>query len=329
MIPSPLPHGRTARRLEWVHLPPHVRASVEARLGSPVTEAVSQDAGFTPGLASVLTCADGTRHFVKAASVPAQRPIAEAYREEARKLAALPPGAPAARLAWVEDDADWVVLGLEHVEGRAPGRPWTEGDLDAALAALHEAAELLTPAPEELRLDPFAEEFAALPAYWDRIGEIHPGLAHLDEAAELAGGIAEITGGDTVVHTDVRDDNLIVRPDGRVVLCDWNWPVLGAPWIDTVMLLIGPRGDGLDVGRVLTGSVLTRDLPDDHVDTLIALVTGHFLKCAADPVPATSPHLRTAQRWQGVVCWDWLCERRGWANDLGVDMDLGAGTARC
>ena len=72
-IPSPIPHGRTARRLEWPHLPPSVRTSIEHRCGSPVVEADSQGAGFTPGFASVLTCADGSRHFVKAASNAAQR----------------------------------------------------------------------------------------------------------------------------------------------------------------------------------------------------------------------------------------------------------------
>lgn len=74
---------------------------VETRLGSPVVSAESQTAGFTPGFASVLTTADGSRHFVKAASLVAQRPFAEAYREEAAKLATLPAGVPAPRLLWV------------------------------------------------------------------------------------------------------------------------------------------------------------------------------------------------------------------------------------
>ena len=46
---------------------------------------------------------------------------------------------------------------------------------------------------------------------------------------------------------------------------------------------------------------------------MIALVTGYFLCSAAQPVPPTSPYVRDAQRWQGEVCWAWLCERRGWA----------------
>ena len=49
-IPSPIPHGRTARRLEWAHLPPAVRREIEQRCGSPVVSAASQGGGFTPGL---------------------------------------------------------------------------------------------------------------------------------------------------------------------------------------------------------------------------------------------------------------------------------------
>ena len=58
-----------------------VRALVEQKLGSPVREAVSQGAGFTPGFASCLTGEDGRRVFVKAASKQAQRPIAASYAE--------------------------------------------------------------------------------------------------------------------------------------------------------------------------------------------------------------------------------------------------------
>ncbi|MGI8645065.1 MAG: hypothetical protein ACR2JD_01900, partial [Nocardioides sp.] len=114
--PNPVPTGATARRLSWPFLPRHIRTMVEQHCGSQVVESASQDGGFTPGFASVLTCADGSRHFVKAASAVAQATFAESYREEARKLAGLPAGVPAPRLLWSYDD-DWVVLGLQHVEG--------------------------------------------------------------------------------------------------------------------------------------------------------------------------------------------------------------------
>jgi aminoglycoside phosphotransferase (APT) family kinase protein len=306
--------------LEWPHLPPHVRALVERRCGSPVVSARSQGAGFTPGFASVLTCEDGSRHFVKAASQKAQRMFADAYREEARKLAALPAEAPAPRLLWTHDADDWMVLGIEYVESRQPRRPWRAEDLDRCVAMTERMATTLTPAPAGLVADAFTTEFDGWPAYWDRLLAAPPDLpafrAHAAAASALAARFREVTAGTTLVHTDVRDDNLMLTDDGRVLLCDWNWPVVGAAWLDTLFLMIGPRGDGLDVDAVLAASPLTRDLPQDAVDIVIALVTGYFLYSATQPVPPTSPHVRDAQRWQGEVCWDWLAERRGW--DLGA-----------
>jgi Phosphotransferase enzyme family len=310
-IPTTIPHGRTARRLEWSHLPPAVRTDIERRCGSPVVSAASQGAGFTPGFASVLTCEDGSRHFVKAASQRAQRMFAESYREEARKLRALPDGIPAPRLLW-STDGEWMVLGLEYVEARAPKRPWRTPDLDACLDALESMAELLTPVPPGLELDPFATDLASWPAFWDHVNAVRA-LPHGAEAAALAAGFADVVGGRTLVHTDVRDDNALLTADGRALFCDWNWPCVGADWLDSLVMLIGPRGDGIDVESVIAERRLLRDVPPDHVDRVLAVVCGYFLKSADDPVPPTSPYIREVQRWQGEVVWDWLCERRGWS----------------
>lgn len=313
VLPTTIPHGRTARRLEWTFLPPHVRVLIEQQCGSPVVSAASQTSGFTPGFASVLTCEDGTRHFVKAASTKAQRVFAAAYREEARKLAMLPGQVPAPRLLWLHDADDWVVLGLEYVEARAPRRPWSGSDLEACTAMLDTVASTLTPPPPELGLVDFGTEFADFPGYWDHVRATRPRLPHLEEAAGLAARFGEVTHGSTLVHTDVRDDNILICTDGRTLVCDWNFPCVGAAWLDTLFLMIGPRGDGLDVDAVLAAQPLTRDLPAEHVDIVLALLTGYFYRQSDEPVPPTSPHLRAHQRWQGEVLWDWLCERRHWS----------------
>ncbi|MEZ5093009.1 hypothetical protein [Nocardioides sp.] len=312
---SPAPAGRTARRLEWRFLPPEVRELVEARCGSAVVEAVSQGGGFTPGFASVLTCADGSRHFVKAASTRAQRPIADSYREEARKLRALPAGLPAARLQWSLDD-EWVVLGLEYAEGRAPRRPWRVAELNRCLDALEDVAARLTPVPDGLELATFADDFADFAAAWDDVLAGEPALpgmtaSRLETAATLARGFAEATSGDTVVHTDVRDDNLLLGD--QVVICDWNWLATGADWLDTVFLLLGPRGDGLDVEAVLRERELTRGVADEQVDIVLALLVGYFLRQRELPAPPSSPYLRQHQAWCAETSWEWLAERRGWS----------------
>lgn len=314
LAPYPAPHGKTARRLEWAFLPTNLRAYIERKCGSPVVSATSQTGGFTPGFASVLVCEDGSRHFVKAASVKAQRMFAESYREEARKLAALPPSVPAPRLLWHLDD-DWVVLGIEHVAARAPHRPWVLDDLDAVLDALEEVVDALTPPPAELALDTAEDDFAPLVEGWAdlRARRTDLGASHLAEAEALAARYAEVVGGDTLVHTDIRSDNVLIDPDGRALLCDWNWPVRGAAWFDSFAALIGPRGEGLDVDAVIGTRRLLREVPAETFDVALALYVGYFLTQCELPVPPTSPHIRDHQRWQGEVCWDWLAERRGWS----------------
>jgi hypothetical protein len=306
------PTSDTARRLEWRFLPPHLRQLVEQHCGSPVVAAESQNRGFTPGFASVLRCEDGSRHFVKAASAKAQRFSAASYREEARKLAALPPEVPAPRLLW-SHDSDWVVLGIEYVEARHPERPWRKADLDACLDALEQVAEATTPPADGLSLETFEAAFAPMAEHWQHVRVAHPGLEHLADAAALAARYRDVTTGDTLVHADLRDDNALLDRDGRAWFCDWNYPVLGAAWLDSLFLLIGPRGDGLDVETVIAERSLLHGVPAESIDVALALVTGYFLKSAEDPVPPASPHLRDHQRWQGEVCWEWLRERRGWA----------------
>ena len=312
--PYPAPHGATARRLEWPFLPANLRAYIERRCGSPVQQAISQTSGFTPGFASVLVCEDGSRHFVKAASVKAQRLFADSYREEARKLAALPAAVPAPRLLWTLDD-DWVALGIEYVAARAPQRPWQQDDLDALLDALEQVADVLTPPPAALALDDAVDVFAPLLDGWPGIRQTRTDLDpnHLAEAEALARRCPEVGSGDTLVHTDIRSDNVLIDADSRAWICDWNWPVRGAAWFDSFAALIGPRGEGIDVDRVLATRRLLRDVDPEVFDINLALYVGYFFAQATQPLPPTSPHLRDHQRWQGEVCWEWLAERRGWS----------------
>lgn len=305
-----VPHGKTARRLEWAMLPPALRRQVEQRLGSRVVHAESARGGFTPGLASVLTGEDGRRMFVKAASVKAQRNAADSYRDEIRKLRRLPAGVPAPRLLWSHEDDLWVVMGLQHVDAHSPARPWQRADLDLCLDALQRVAGLLTPPPMELTT--FAEDFGHCLVGWDHVRRVSPEWPHLEEAAGLAARFAEVTEGETLVHTDARDDNFLVKPGVGAVLCDWNWPAVGAAWIDSVLLLVSAHGDGLDADCVLAERPLTREVPAEHVDVLLALIAGYFLERRDQPVPRTSPYLRVHANWYAEATWSWLAARRGW-----------------
>jgi hypothetical protein len=305
-----VPHGRTASRLDWQLLPPMIRRLVEDRFGTTVVEATSAGAGYTPGLASTLVGANGRRMFLKAASKKAQKPFAAAYAQEIRKLRSLPSGLPIPRLLWSHEDDLWVLLALEYVEGVNPTRPWVADELEACLDSLQKLAQTLTPPPVQLRT--FEEEFADMVGCWDHVRETAPDWPHLEDAAALAANLAAATAGNTVVHTDARDDNFVLTPRGRAFLCDWNFPVRGAAWIDTVCLLMTAFGDGHDADAQLARRPLTRNVSPDHVDTLLALLCGYFLERRDQPTPYSSPYLRHHQDWCAEVSWAWLAQRRGW-----------------
>lgn len=307
-----VPHGSTARRIDWLLLPPMIRRLIEDRIGYRVVRAESAGSGFTPGFASVLIGEEGQRSFVKAASTKAQQQFADSYREEARKLAQLPAGLPAPRLLWTHEDDLWVILGLEYVAASAPARPWRREQLDACLDTLETVADLLSTPPSGLRLNRIVDDIPALTDGWDYVRTAHPDWPHLDEAEALAHACFEKFDNGAVVHSDARDDNFLIMPDGRALLCDWNWPCLGPVWLDTVDVLIGAYGDGLDADAILAERRLTRDADPDHIDGWLAAMCGVMLTSRDRPVPNSSPFLRVHARWYSEVTWAWLAARRGW-----------------
>ncbi len=306
-----VPHGRTAVRLEWRHLPREVRSYVEGRVGSPVLAAESQGSGFTPGFASRLTCQDGSRVFVKAANKVAQKQIAGSYATEARILAQLPRTLPMPAPLWAHEDDRWVVLAFECVESRNPRRPWRASELVACLDAAAAVAAVLPEPPAGLTLAAIHQALPELVTGWDAVRAAGVAWPRLGELTTLARALPDLPGG-AFVHGDIRDDNLMLTGDGRVLVCDWNWPATGPAWLDAVDLLVSAHGDGLDADRVLAAHPFTRDVPAEHVDTWLAAVTGFMAAASLRPEVPTSPYLRRHTRWYAAAGWSWLAGRRGW-----------------
>ncbi len=303
-----VPHGRTAQRLDWKFLPKEVRALVEDELGSSVVRAESRTSGFTPGFASIVTGADGSQAFIKAANKIAQAEVAASYAEEIRKVVLFGDTIPAPRLEWFSRGQSWVLLGYEAVPSRAPRRPWRRAELDRALDLAETIADSTATVPDELELTPLVTELPTLVTGWDTVPTTWP---HHAEAAALAATLAAGPA-DHVVHADLRDDNILFADDGRTLACDWNWPALGFAWQDSLDLLMSAHGDGLDVAPLLAERRLTADVDPDHLDAWLAGICGFMLEACQRPAPPTSPHLRTHNRWTAEAAWSWLAQRRGW-----------------
>lgn len=317
---APLDYATTAVRPAWAELPKSVRALVCRRLGSEVVDASSQRAGFTPGFASRLVCADGGRAFVKAASSRTDPTIAGCYRDEARIVAALPPGLPVPALRWVAEDEEWVVLCFTDVPGHPPHRPWRRPELDRLLDVLAELAAALSPAPARLRVPTMAEALAGDLTGWrslhdagtDLTGLLGAGAwpaGQLEALMELEAEAAERCAGETLAHLDLRPDNVIVGDDAAVYVCDWNWACTAAPWVDLVCLLPSAFADGFDAQALLLTHPAGRTAPPRSVDALLAALAGFYARAGRKPAVPSSPSLRAHQRAYGAATLGWLRQR--------------------
>ncbi|MBL7260391.1 phosphotransferase [Paractinoplanes lichenicola] len=295
----------TGTRIGWRDLPTGVRQRIEGIVGGPVVAAVSQTGGFSPGTADRVVTADGRRAFVKAVTPALNERSAELAREEARISAALPEHAPTPRVLGSFDDGDWVVLVLEDVEGVPPRTPWVESEIDAAVAALAELADALTPAPLPVPAvtDHLAEGFGG----WRRLAADPPAdldpwaAAHLPALIAAAEhGLAALSDGDTLAHCDIRADNILVRPDGRLVIVDWPWAATAPPWLDRVLLALNIIVHGGDPERVIA------DLDRRNVVGVMAGFAGFFRDISRLPPPPSLPSVRSFQRWQADELLPWL-----------------------
>ncbi|WP_198348057.1 phosphotransferase [Plantactinospora sp. KBS50] len=301
-------------RIGWVDLPGHVRRAVEDIVGAPVVEAVTQPGGFSPGTADRVRTADGRRAFVKAVS-PAQNPDSPRMcRREIRVTAALPDAIPAPRLLGSHDDGTWVAMVLADVPGRHPELPWRADELDRVLATLDLLARVATPAPVP-ELPTAADSLAADFAGWRRIAadppaELDPWLAeHLGELTAMADrGLAALTG-ETLVHLDIRADNLLLGADGAVTVVDWPWACRGPAWLDRLLLLVNVRLYGGHDPHALLARCAA-DTATDPADLLAVLAgfTAYFADVARRPDPPGLPTVRAFQRAQGDALLSWLRE---------------------
>ncbi len=293
-----------------------MRAAVVEGLGSIVVKAESQRSGFTPGFASRLWLADGRTAFVKAAN-SARSWLVESYALEAANLALLPAVVPAPRirrrLDLTDGDTGWLVLIFDDVSGRPPSRPWKWEQADRVLAAVRALSVALTPAPRGRPWNGFvADVFPDPPGLFDplTVRGLLPDIA--GPLRELGMSAVERVRGDTLVHSDLRDDNVILADTGEVWVCDWNWPTSGPIWVDTLTVAISMVGDGLDGDRILSESGLVAQTDADLIDGLLALLLGYCLTAGIDAPPDASPFLQAHRTWYAQVIEGWLRHRRGW-----------------
>lgn len=235
-------------RAPYAAMPDRVRAWVEAQLGSPVVAWTDQVGGMSPGCATRVVGADGSRAFVKAVGPELNPDTPSLLRREAHALGVIGSHPLWADLLASDDDGDWVTLLLEDVEGAHP-------DLrdDATMARLLVTTEELTrvvsarmtaapPAPGggAAGLRDLRERFSTWAAAFDHVDAVPTDLLPRWVVADAGAWQARVLAlrdhpAKALVHWDVRDDNLLQRPSGDLVFVDWGQCGIGPDWLDPLL----------------------------------------------------------------------------------------------
>ncbi|WP_329138142.1 phosphotransferase [Streptomyces sp. NBC_01476] len=305
----------SASRLAWRDLPAVVRGAIARRLGAPVSRVVSQEAGFTGGLASRLVLADGRRAFAK--GVPQVHPLAAMYEQEAAVATVLPTEVPAPRLLSWFRAGGWIVLLFDDVAGRHPGLQPGSADLLAVLATVGSMSRALTPCPVA-GARPVAEALERVSQCWRQLAASPPidldpwCVRHLPSLVEWETRWLLAAGGDTLLHADLRPDNMVVAGGGTVVVVDWACGYRGAAWFDMVWLVPYLIMDGhspASAEEALSGLGVWGMVAEQTVTSLAVSVAGHWEVARRR---RSRPELRAYQRREAAAALAWAAYRTGW-----------------
>lgn len=297
-------------KLGWFDLPAWLRDEIETLLGLRVELAEIRRGGFSPSASLLVHLDGGRRAFVKAAAEGANVDTVMMHREEARILPGLAgrPEVPEV-VGWIDRDG-WVALVLEAIDGRHPAIPWRDDELALVLTGLDGMLAGLAPPPVEA---PTVEErLVGSFGGWQRFLEsgTDPGHAwaaeHIDGLAALESRWVEASRGGTLLHADLRADQILLVGD-RIAVVDWAHACVGAPWVDVAFMApsVAMQG-GPPAGEVLARSGLADDVPDEDVAAVVAAVSGYFAWYAQQPPVPGLPTLRAFQRSQSDHAMAWL-----------------------
>nr|WP_268871686.1 phosphotransferase [Actinoplanes utahensis] len=203
---------------------------------------------------------------------------------------------------------DWRVAAYEVVEGETVSG-WTAADVSGLLAVAERMRERLEPCPIE-GVTPYAADFVPLLGDWRRLGERRPppyGLP-VELLAELESRwTAVLVPGTALHHGDLRRDNVIREPGGRLRIVDWTHLWTAPGWMDLIRLLPDVAACGIDPEAVLRRSCW-REVPDEHVNVALAGLAGRAWR---DCVLPGERRLRRMQAEQADGLLAWLSARLG------------------
>ncbi|WP_433369155.1 phosphotransferase [Streptosporangium sp. CA-115845] len=256
--------------------------------------------------------------FIKA--IPDDHVLSGKYLIEAATSSGLPATAPAPRLRWYGASAEWIVLIFDDLDGRHPDLSQGSADVPAVVTAVSSMVELLTPSPLS-DLPSVSTTRVSLLHGWRELVVCPPAdlggweRRHLRDLSELETHWAQHADGSTLVHGDIRPDNMIIATGEVVFVVDWAQPSLGAAWQDIADLvphMIMAGHSPVSAEKTLIGVPAWDFAPPEVITSYAASFAGYWTGMSRQPAPPGVPNLRAYQRRAAAAAIAWTMYRTGW-----------------
>lgn len=263
------------------------------------------DRGTTDTAARWIVTADARPHsrlrsaFVKIGATPV---TADWTRIEYRNYGSIA-GSFLPEVLGFDDDGSRPVLALEDLSDAYWPPPWTDGRVASVLdtlSAVHQTAP-----PDHLGekgSDDGADwiGIAVDPGPFLLLGLCSPAWLEASLPALIDASARALLVGGSLIHLDVRSDNLCFR-DGQALVIDWNHAAVGNPDLDVAFWLPSLQAEG--------GPPPEAILPG--APALAAWVAGFFCaRAGGEPLP-DAPHVRPLQVLQSRTALPWAARALG------------------
>lgn len=217
-------------------LSPELQERIEKLIGGKIVSSTWPSGGYSIAERYVVHLDNGTSAFVK---IGVDEATSQWLRDEYRVYSSLKADYIPKLVAW--EDGERPILVLEDLSVGHWPPPWSQEQVERVFKMLEKVGSTTVPSD----FPPLTREGEALNG-WEKIAadpegflslglvskewftEALPALLKAEQEAQLEG--------DSLVHTDVRSDNICFLGD-RTLLVDWNWARRGNPKLDIVAWL--------------------------------------------------------------------------------------------
>lgn len=327
---------------EWADIPPTVVDALHRITKSPVIDSQIIWGGFAPNATLAVTCKSGARYFIKG-TPPTQT-------ERGKEITALeiafyendylPAGVSPAFYGSVSMD-DWILAVFELIERGEESLPWTEAKYRAVFKSMDTAYQ------HNKNRTSFAPYIRNHIRHVDEIDELDSVLGSADATANtariftnptaaaawltkyanplrtMASSVKAYTEFHTLLHCDLRHDNVVFDTSGNAKLVDWAWPTSGPLAFDVMYFTMASEADGgmpvekaLDLYKEVTGISFARD----GVLGLMALYAVAYGGWAPLPATPAMPRLRPMQGLYFSAMLGQVARMMGWNDCPQVDV---------